>query len=368
MPKRKKKPTKDDVNFPVGSAVELQDGLKGVIRYIGKLKSSNGKNKKGIFYGVELSAPKGKNDGFVNGKTYFMTKPNHGIFVKLSKIKCSISVIKNKLNPYPYITTQCFDCLLHVFILYLDDNTLCNLLKVETFCMEFNLKKLITPKQFMERFSNGIDTRLKKLQELYQKKVERYSSMKFATWNITNYNLKQKRKDKDKTMRRIACVSLLMQYYVKQKGYQMLGVNKDVAIDDEYLLHWTEYANKKMETNKNKKFNAFSYGGELLSNGVTSPWDSYDGKLFSKKTLNKIFTSGKVFGKDGKLLYNRIDRLLLGSMMELMVKEWIVLDGGISQDNMYEHHSERFTFVFGWLSPQCVVMIGGPYKVNSFDY
>jgi kinesin family protein 13 len=36
--------------------------------------------------GVELDAPTGKNDGTVQGITYFTCRPKHGIFVRADKL------------------------------------------------------------------------------------------------------------------------------------------------------------------------------------------------------------------------------------------------------------------------------------------
>ena len=285
-----------------------------------------------------------------------MSKPNYGIFVKIDRIKFIIDIEENRNNPYPFITTQFFDNLLHIFIFYLDDATLCNLLQINSFCDTFNLKKLITHSQFMERLQNGVDERRKKLQELYNKKIRRWSSVYFKIWSIDNYNEGNKGKDKDKTLRRIYCVSQLMTSYLDRKTD---------GIPDDILNYWTEYAQKRIQTNtKSKKFDTFGCGDAKLLKG----WDTFNGKICSKKSLERIFMSGKAFGKDGKVLYSRVDRLLLGAMMELMVKEWIVIDGHICQDNDYDHHEEQLTRIFGWISPKCVVILGGPYKVNSFDY
>ena len=370
MPKQKKNQNKNKSEYIVGSAIELKDGLKGIIRYIGKVKGANGKNKKGMFYGIELTEAKGKNDGYVNGRSYFMTKPNHGIFVKLDRIKCAVSITENKMNPYPYTATQFFDNLLHIFILYLDDVTLCNLIKIPSFSDTFNIKKLITPQQFMHRLMKGSKNKLSKLNELYKKKIYRWDSFTFIIWNIANYNPNQNGKDKNKTLRRVYCVCLLLSQYANKdteiynlKSGEKYGRNREVVINDEYVKFWSDYAQSKMEANKSKKWNGFGYGGDMLKG-----WDSFDGKFWTKKSLQTIFTSGKVFGKSGKILFSNSDRLLLGGMIELMVKEWIVLNGGISQDNNYDHHSERFSWIFGWISPQCVVMLGAPYKVSSFDY
>ncbi|XP_025837390.1 kinesin-like protein KIF13A isoform X2 [Agrilus planipennis] len=53
----------------------------GVIAYIGPTEFANG-----TWIGVELDAPKGKNDGSVQGIRYFSCRPKHGMFVRADKL------------------------------------------------------------------------------------------------------------------------------------------------------------------------------------------------------------------------------------------------------------------------------------------
>lgn len=40
----------------------------------------------GVWVGVELDVPTGKNDGTVQGIQYFQSRPKHGIFVRADKL------------------------------------------------------------------------------------------------------------------------------------------------------------------------------------------------------------------------------------------------------------------------------------------
>ncbi|RXM99359.1 Cytochrome b reductase 1 [Acipenser ruthenus] len=64
--------------------VLLERKLKGVVRYIGFLATTNTKE---IFVGVELDRPCGESDGEMYGKRYFTCKPNHGTFTPISDIQ-----------------------------------------------------------------------------------------------------------------------------------------------------------------------------------------------------------------------------------------------------------------------------------------
>jgi dynactin complex subunit len=61
--------------------IVLEDGRSGVIRFLGPTKF-----KEGIWAGIELDSPFGRNDGKINGFRYFYCPPNHGVFVHPSKV------------------------------------------------------------------------------------------------------------------------------------------------------------------------------------------------------------------------------------------------------------------------------------------
>lgn len=67
----------------VGSLVEvIGKGQRGTVAYVGATLFASGK-----WVGVILDEPKGKNDGTVQGKSYFTCKENHGIFVRQSQVR-----------------------------------------------------------------------------------------------------------------------------------------------------------------------------------------------------------------------------------------------------------------------------------------
>ncbi|KAK3740835.1 hypothetical protein RRG08_042819 [Elysia crispata] len=65
----------------VGDRVLVSGSKPGVLRYIGETDFA-----KGVWAGVELDEPYGKNDGAVAGKRYFDCKPMHGLFAPVHKI------------------------------------------------------------------------------------------------------------------------------------------------------------------------------------------------------------------------------------------------------------------------------------------
>jgi len=70
------------ITITIGDEVELTDGLKGEVKFIGELQG-----KQGIFYGIELQDNKGTNDGSIDNHYYFKTKDKKGKFVQIGSIK-----------------------------------------------------------------------------------------------------------------------------------------------------------------------------------------------------------------------------------------------------------------------------------------
>ena len=68
--------------FEVGDRV-LVDGLKeGVVGFLGETQFA-----RGVWAGVILDVPEGKNNGLVNDVEYFTCEPNHGLFTRLNKLQ-----------------------------------------------------------------------------------------------------------------------------------------------------------------------------------------------------------------------------------------------------------------------------------------
>lgn len=53
----------------------------GTIRYIGTADFAPG-----LWLGLELRSPKGKNDGSVGNRRYFSCRPGHGVLVRPSRV------------------------------------------------------------------------------------------------------------------------------------------------------------------------------------------------------------------------------------------------------------------------------------------
>lgn len=65
-------------NLDIGDCVCLPDREKfGIVRYIGEVDSV-----KGVWVGIELKEPCGKNDGSIKGRHYFRCPPKHGVFAR----------------------------------------------------------------------------------------------------------------------------------------------------------------------------------------------------------------------------------------------------------------------------------------------
>ena len=66
-------------NVRIGSSVILKRLGRGVVRFLGETEFGTGG---GVWAGVELRLPVGRNNGSVRGKTYFSCPEGHGVFVR----------------------------------------------------------------------------------------------------------------------------------------------------------------------------------------------------------------------------------------------------------------------------------------------
>jgi tubulin-specific chaperone B len=64
-----------------GSGENTDQRRRGKIAYIGELA-----DRMGVFVGVHLDEPLGKNDGSLNGHSYFQAAPRYGVFVRPSQV------------------------------------------------------------------------------------------------------------------------------------------------------------------------------------------------------------------------------------------------------------------------------------------
>merc|ERR1712187_518231 len=69
------------LGLSIGQKV-VAHGKPGTVRYMGTVSFAGGDD----WVGVELDAPTGMHDGTLFGKTYFESKPKHGIFIKASQL------------------------------------------------------------------------------------------------------------------------------------------------------------------------------------------------------------------------------------------------------------------------------------------
>lgn len=61
--------------------IERKKGIPGTIMYVGPTHFD-----KGVWFGVALDTPKGKNNGTVKKKFYFLSEPNHGVMLPYKRL------------------------------------------------------------------------------------------------------------------------------------------------------------------------------------------------------------------------------------------------------------------------------------------
>lgn len=64
--------------------INIEGERRGTIKYIGKIPQLD--QGEGNWVGVEFDEPVGKNNGLINGQTYFQCKPKYGSFLRPNKV------------------------------------------------------------------------------------------------------------------------------------------------------------------------------------------------------------------------------------------------------------------------------------------
>lgn len=74
----------------VGQKILYKNRYRGIVRYVGHLQG-----KEGEYVGIELYAPRGKNNGSVKGVKYFECPANHGVMAKLEEALESCQIVQS---------------------------------------------------------------------------------------------------------------------------------------------------------------------------------------------------------------------------------------------------------------------------------
>ena len=95
-------PSTEVPKFQVGDAVMVSGTKPGVIAFLGPTQFA-----KGVWAGVVMEKPEGKNDGTVQGISYFQCPPQHGLFARLQNLTpIKSTTIAPTTPPPPKVTNQ----------------------------------------------------------------------------------------------------------------------------------------------------------------------------------------------------------------------------------------------------------------------
>ena len=73
--------TDEEPDYQIGQRVLVGNVMRGTIRYVGHTHFA-----KGVWVGVEIDLPRGRNDGSIDSQRYFTCEPNYGLFAPPEKI------------------------------------------------------------------------------------------------------------------------------------------------------------------------------------------------------------------------------------------------------------------------------------------
>ena len=71
----------EEIGYQIGQRVLVGNVMAGTVRYIGHTHFAEG-----LWVGVEIDLPRGRNDGSIDDQRYFSCKPNYGLFAPPQKI------------------------------------------------------------------------------------------------------------------------------------------------------------------------------------------------------------------------------------------------------------------------------------------
>ncbi|KAI9684697.1 MAG: hypothetical protein M1829_000072 [Trizodia sp. TS-e1964] len=85
-------------NITVGARCRVggEDIRRGVVKYIGDVQEIPG--AKGVWVGIELDEPLGKNNGSVSGKSYFLARDKCGVFARPERVEVGDWPVLNDLE------------------------------------------------------------------------------------------------------------------------------------------------------------------------------------------------------------------------------------------------------------------------------
>ena len=84
----------NQLQFKVGDTVIVDGQKEGMVGFIGTTQFA-----KGVWAGIILETPEGKNDGSVSGVKYFECGVNHGLFTRLQKLTLVSKAASNESTP-----------------------------------------------------------------------------------------------------------------------------------------------------------------------------------------------------------------------------------------------------------------------------
>eukprot|EP01083_Nonionella_stella_P025963 71495_1 len=355
-------------DIQLNDKVKLDGNISATVKYIGPIF---GKPEYETYYGIVFKNPIGDTNGRIKKKIYFKCKAKYGTFVQRKAI----------VYPFPIIFNELCDTTFHILastiFSYFDPvsignfgqihNGLCQIIfNVQNNC-NLTWKKqwrlFISPKSEDTNFSK----RWQRLYDFYISSIYegcyRHKQIAFGLWKITNVKDDELITNAQKAMAVLrALLPVISQVeYSEEDKHKYLSTKPDRgSLKFDSLVRKIKIKNAylkaiKTEQDATIKMNVGAHVcGSIYYQHIQTFKDIFKNNVNKSKPFCRKYLDRKPL----KELRNALNAFLMPSFMELVVKQWFVVN--VDKKGTYED-AKPHSYIIGWISAKRLIVVGGCY-------